>query len=109
MKKIINGLRYNTENAVLIGEADNVGNGVDSATDFSYWSAGLYKTPRSARFFLAGEGGPMSRFSHTVSQNSWSGGSDLIPMTKEEAMEWAEAHLNYDEVEKHFSDLIEDA
>ena len=46
MKKIINGVRYNTESATLIGEYHTRGMG---QSDFRYWEAGLYKSPRSGR------------------------------------------------------------
>jgi len=106
MKKILNGLRYDTDKAVEIGSASGGG---ESTRDFEHWEATLYRTPRSGRFFLAGEGGPMSRFSQSIGQNSWSGGSDLIPMTREEALVWAEQHLNTEEIELHFPNNIKDA
>ena len=109
MKKIINGKRYDTEKAIKIGEYNNLGAGVDSTTDFAFWEAALYRTPRSGQFFLAGEGNAMSRFSQSAGQNSWTGGSDIIPMTRAEALEWAERYLLAEAVEAHFSDMIEDA
>jgi hypothetical protein len=109
MKSIINGLRYDTKTAVLVGEADNIGHGADSTRDFQYWEAGLYKTPRSGRFFLAGEGGPMSMFRQTVSQNSWSGSSRIIPMSRTDALAWAEQHLDPSAIETYFADDIQDA
>jgi hypothetical protein len=109
MKKIIDGIRYDSDKAVFLGEYDNIGAGAQSRSDFHWWEAALYKTPRSGRFFLCGTGGPMSRFSQSVGQNQWSGGSDLIPMSKEEALSWAERHLAPDTVEEHFGDMIEDA
>ena len=109
MKKIINGKRYDTKTAILIGAADNFRQGVDSVTDFAYWEASLYRTKRSGAFFLAGRGGPMSRFAQSCGQNSWGGGEDLIPLTEEEALEWAEAHLDPEAIEEHFEELIEDA
>lgn len=77
MKKTINGAAFNTEKAILIGTA---GGGFPG--DFKHWEAGLYKTPRSGRYFLAGSGGPMTRFAQSAGQNSWTGGEDLIPMTR---------------------------
>jgi len=109
MKAIINGFRYDTEKATAVGGANNIGAGASFWSDFSAWEATLYKTPRAGRYFLAGEGGPMTRFSHRVDQNSTSGGSKIIPMTAEEALEWAENYLDADAVEKHFSDMIKDA
>ena len=108
MKKIIEGVRYDTDKAKLIGGADNIAHGASSTTDFNYWEADLYKT-KSGRFFLAGTGGPSSMFAHSVDQNSWSGGEKIIPFSKSEALEWAERHLDPDDVDEHFGDMIEDA
>ena len=105
MKKIINGIRYSTDSATLIGEYSTPGLG---QSDFRYWSAGLYKAPRSGRFFLAGEGHAMTRFA-TQHGNSSGWGERLIPMTKDEALEWAEQFLDVDTIDEHFNDLIEDA
>lgn len=105
MKKIISGMRYDTEKAILIGEYHTPGLGM---RDFQYWEAGLYKTPRSGRFFLAGEGHGMTRFAnHSGGSSGW--GSDLIPMTNEEALEWAEQYLDPEIIEEHFGDVIGDA
>ena len=105
MKKIINGLRYDTDKATLIGEYHTPGLG---SGDFRYWEASLYKTPKSGKFFLAGEGHAMTRFaSHTGNSSGW--GSKLIPMNKEEALEWAEQYLDADDIEEHFADSVEDA
>ena len=105
MKAIINGLRYDTTKAVLIGKesADC------SRTDFHWWEAGLYKTPRASRYFLAGRGGPMTQFSHPYGQNGSRGGEKIVPLSHEEAREWAERYLTIEEVEKAFSAVIEDA
>lgn len=105
MKKIIDGFRYDTDKSVLIGEYDTPGIG---QSDFRYWSAGLYKSPRSGRFFLAGEGHAMTRFaSHVGGSSGW--GERLIPLTPEEALEWAEQFLDAEVIENHFGDMIADA
>jgi hypothetical protein len=109
MKKIIQGIRYDTEKAILIGEYDNLHHGADSHTDFNYWEAGLYKTPRSGRYFLAGEGGAMTRFSRPCGSNGTPGGEGLFPLDAQEALAWAEAYLDSEVVKKHFGDIIEDA
>ncbi len=105
MKSIINGLRYDTSKAVLIGEASYDG----SRSDFQWWEAGLYRTPRSGRYFLAGRGGPMTMWSHSTGQNSWTGGSGIKPLDDADAVEWAEQHLTTAEVEAGFVELVEDA
>lgn len=107
MRAIINGVRFDTDKATLIGQTSN--DNVCSRSDFHYWEAGLYVTPRSRRYFLAGEGGAMTRFSRSAGQNAWTGGSGIHPMTAEEALEWAEKELPTEVVEKHFADMIEDA
>lgn len=103
-KKILNGVRYDTEKAELIGD-EEYGHG----GDFNRWYAGLYVSPRSKRYFLSGEGGPMSQFATRNSDGSRTSGDEIIPMTKEDAMAWAERHLSVDLVEKYFGDSIEDA
>ncbi len=108
MRAIIEGKKYDTETAELVGESDNLGTGVDSVTDFAFWEAGLYRTPKG-RYFLAGEGGAASMFSEPVGQNARGGGSGIIPMSKDQALEWAERHLKPEVVEQWFADQIEDA
>jgi len=99
MKRIINGKIYNTETATRIGNfASDCGPG-----DFRYEDTDLYRTKKGA-FFLAGSGGPASKYAHTVSQNEWTGGSDLIALTPAEAQEWAEnAGIDADEIAKYFT------
>lgn len=104
MVRIINGKRYDTDKATLIGEAEE-----SYVGQFEHWCAGLYITPRSKSYFLAGSGGPMSRFSRPVDRNSWGGGEKIIPMARQEALAWAERYLDPAAIEKHFGDLIEDA
>lgn len=112
MKAIINGKRYDTDKAILIAETDNIDGSSISRGDFRFWEAGLYKTPRSGVYFLAGRGGAMSIFSHKVGQNSWSGGSRIIPLeSRAAALAWAEENLAHkpDVIEAEFGDDIEDA
>ncbi len=107
MKAIINGKRFDTEKAILIGETDNGDR--YSVNDFSYWTAGLYKSPRSERFFLAGWGGAMSRFARPHGQNGQIGGEGIIPMSKADAQQFAERYFDAATIEEHFADSIEDA
>jgi hypothetical protein len=97
MRKIIDGKRFDTDRAVAIGAASHGYHG-----DHDHWEATLYRTPRSGRYFIAGSGGPASRFSQSAGQNTWVGGEDLIPMTTEEARRWAESYLDADAVEQFF-------
>jgi hypothetical protein len=36
-------------------------------------------------------------------------GEKIIPISKEEALKWAEQYLDAEDIEKHFSDDIQDA
>lgn len=105
MKRIIKGLRYDTEKGVPVGSYETLGL---MPTDPRHWEATLYKSPRSGRFFLAGEGGPMTRFAARA-EGFISRGADLFPLSREEALSWAEHFLTVEVIEKHFSDLIQDA
>jgi hypothetical protein len=107
MKKIINGIRYNTEKSTEVGSYDH--GSYPGSGDFSHWSATLYKTPRSGRFFLYGQGGAMTRFADHSPYGGACGGEKLIPMTDDEAMAWAEKYLDTDAIEDHFADQIQDA
>lgn len=57
----------------------------------------------------AGSGGAMSRYGRSTGQNETSGGERIDPMTKEEALAWAEQYLDAEEVEAGFSGDIQDA
>lgn len=103
MKKIINGKRYDTETATRLGE---YWNGL-SRRDFGFMEETLYRK-KTGEYFLYGEGGPASRYSRAVGQNSWSGGERIMPMTIQEAKEWAEKHLDGDEYESIFGEVEED-
>jgi hypothetical protein len=105
VKAIINGKRYNTDTATLIGESGSAGL---SYSDFRQWSAGLYKT-RSGRFFLAGEGGPMTQFAHHYDDGGRSSGEKIIPLDSYQAMAWAERELSAEVVETAFASSLEDA
>lgn len=103
MKKIINGKRYDTDTAKECGTAySKLGR-----RDFGYWEETLYQK-RTGEFFLYGEGGPASRYAVSAGQNSWSGGEKIIPLSAQNAMMWAEEHLEADEYERIFGEVTED-
>jgi len=103
MKRIIDGKRYDTANA---GEVAADGFGYSS--DFNHWQERLYRTPGGS-WFLVGSGGARSKYAEQVEQNTWSGGSKLIPMAAEEARRWCEEHEATEALEKHFTAEIVDA
>lgn len=103
MKKVIKGKLYDTEKAKEVGVW---GNGL-GWSDFKRCSETLY-IKKTGEYFLYGEGGPMSRWSVSNGDNTWSGGNGIIPMTYEEAAEWAEEHLTADEYASQFEIVPED-
>lgn len=105
MKKIINGLRYDTDSATNLGAASS--NYFPS--DFHWWEAALYRTPRSGRHFIAGSGGALSEFGRPAAGGGRCGGERVIPMDDDEAREWAEQNLTTEEIETAFASAIADA
>lgn len=103
MKKIINSRRYDTDTAKELG----YGCSRLPRTDYGFWEETLYQK-RTGEYFLYGKGGPASRYSVYDGQNSWSDGDRIIPMTAEQAMKWAEEHLEAEDYEKIFGEVAED-
>ena len=102
MKKIIKGKVYDTDTARLLGSDGN------NYRTFREWSEQLYQK-RTGEFFLYGEGGPASKYAHSIGLNAWSGGWKIIPLDMAAARDWAEEHLNADEYEEIFGIPDEDA
>lgn len=88
MRKIIAGKTYNTTTASMV--CDISGNCSDRG-NFRYDDTQLYRTP-NGRFFVAGHGGPLSRWAVSTGQNSWSGGSGIEAIDADEARELVERH-----------------
>lgn len=87
MKKIIDGKTYNTDTATELGNyRNNPGN-------FSFVDESLYRTKKGA-YFLAGKGGPMSKYAQSCGLNEWCGGSDIHPISEQEARRWLERHCD---------------
>ncbi|MFA5382195.1 MAG: hypothetical protein WC356_03445 [Candidatus Micrarchaeia archaeon] len=103
MKKIIEGKKYDTDTAKLIGENSNGG----SWNDFRHFEEELYQK-KTGEFFLHGKGGPMTKYSRQVEQNSTSGSEKIIPLSFQEAREWVESHMEAEEYENLFGKIEED-
>ena len=95
MKQVIDGKTYNTETAT---EIHNHNNGLGKG-DFRYLDESLYKTPKG-RFFLAGEGGAMTRYAKSYGNTS-TGGSGIQAVDHDLALMWCEEH-GVDTIEDHF-------
>lgn len=102
MKKIINGKRYDTDTAKLIGS-----DGYSNPSDFDYWSEDLYQK-KTGEFFLYGEGGARTKYAQAIDSNSWCGGERIMPLSFQDAREWVEDHLDADTYEEVFGPVAED-
>ena len=103
MKKIINNKAYDTETAKELGSWSNM----EDYGNFSQFSETLYRK-KTGEFFLYGEGGPMTKYAVAEGSNSWRGGSRIMPLSFQEAREWAEEHLSGEEYEAIFGKVVED-
>lgn len=103
MKKIINGRVYDTQTAKELGAYSNAG----GWRDFSHFEETLYRK-KTGEYFLFGQGGPMTKYAEAEGQNSWSGGSRIMPMSYDTAQAWAEKHLDADLYEDIFGRIVED-
>ena len=103
MKKIISRLVYDTSTATKIVE---VGNDY-SLSDFRYTMEILYRTLQG-RYFLYGEGGALSSYSQTVGEG-YTGGSDIVPLSENEAMDWLERHDEVATLQDLFADQLTEA
>ena len=103
MKRIVDGHKYDTETATEIANTRYSAPG-----DFGYWSETLYKTI-NGRYFIDGEGGPLSMYSESIGNNSIAGRRWITPLSREEAYKWCEEHDQVDAIENEFSDKVKDA
>ena len=103
MKKIINGKRYDTETATHVA---NMWNGYPR-NDSRFEDTDLYLT-KSGNWFLAGSGGPMSRWSETIG-NASAFGSGIQPSDADDVREMLERESRTDLLERYFDDGIVDA
>jgi hypothetical protein len=101
MKKIINGKRYDTDTAKILGSA-----GYSHPGDFSYWYEALYRK-KTGEFFLHGVGGAMSRYARRIGLDEWTGGEEIRPLSPEEARKWIEKNLDVEEYEEIFGEVEE--
>jgi hypothetical protein len=101
MKKIINGKKYDTDTAKILGSA-----GYSHPGEFNHWKETLY-IKKTGEFFLHGIGGPMSKYAHRIGPDEWSGGEEIHPLSPEEARKWIEKNLDVEEYEEIFGEVEE--
>ena len=104
MRKVIRGLRYDTDTAKQVG-----GDSYFHYGEFQYWCEELFRT-KKGNWFLYGEGGEKFSYARTVEQNASNGGNDITPLTQEQALAWLEPRTtDADAIEEYFADMVEDA
>ena len=97
MKAVIDGITYNTETASKIAYSSKE----FGANDFRHVEESLYRT-EDGRFFLAGGGGPMTRYSRPAGDRQ-SGGSGIVVLTPDKARNWCESHgVDAETIAEHF-------
>lgn len=99
MRKIIEGRLYDTDTAKMIGEPwspDGIG-----YDDFDWCEETLYRK-RTGEYFLYGEGGPKTRYARPYGQSGWQCGDRIMPLSYEDACDWAEGHLSTEDYEREF-------
>ncbi|MFX0547615.1 hypothetical protein ACEWPL_019045 [Roseovarius sp. S1116L3] len=103
MRKIIDRKIYDMKTAISVAtDADHDMNG------WRWYEETLYRTNKGA-WFLAGEGGPLSRYAVHFGRGESAAGEDIIPLSDEEAFEWLAQIEDFSAIETHFSDYIDDA
>ena len=100
MKRIIDGKRYDTSTAEEIATATH-----GYRREFSYYEETLY-CKRTGEYFLYGYGHGESKYAKQV-LGAWGPGEDIIPMTYEQARQWAEVSLDAEEYEREFGEVPE--
>jgi len=105
MKFTIDGQRFDTDKSEVIHASSYDG----PKNSSEWWSETLYRTPRSKRFFLVGEGGGMTRYAKRTGSGMYTRGERCDPMTDAEALAWAEAHMTADEIDAAFPGEVSEA
>ena len=100
MKRIIDGKRYDTSTAEEIATATH-----GYKREFSYYEETLY-CKRTGEYFLYGYGHGESKYAKQV-LGAWGPGEDIIPMTYEQARQWAERNLDAEDYEREFGEVPE--
>lgn len=98
MKKILKNRVYDTETATFVADFSPDGYGPG---DFEWYREALY-IKKTGEYFLHGEGGPLSPYASPYGKNGRQGGEAIVPLTYEEARQWAEDYLPGDIYLKHF-------
>lgn len=102
MKKIINNKLYDTATAKKLAEWDE--NGTDP---LNYIAEALYRK-KTGEFFVFGDGGANTKYARIGRLKVFEPGSAILPMSHEQAKEWALDRLPKNEYDDIFGDMIDD-
>ena len=102
MKKIINNRVYDTATAKKVASWSNN----TSRRDHGWCEEALHRK-KNGEFFLYGESGPSGKYAERF-QGAWINGYSLMPLTYDEARNWAEKKLDADEYEEIFGAISDD-
>jgi len=102
MKKIIKNRVYDTITAKEVGCRSNGETGIDRVEETLY-------VKKTGEYFLHGHGGARTKYAVYDSCGGSSGSDKIIPMTYDEAREWAQEHLEADEYIAIFGDPEEES
>jgi hypothetical protein len=105
MRRVIDRKIYDTETAEEIADVSAPCN--DSG-DFAYEETHLYRT-KNGRWFIAGNGGPASRWRRFDGNGMWGSGQGLQPLDVHEVVDLLERRGLSAMIEKHFADLLSEA
>jgi hypothetical protein len=103
MKKVIDGRQYDTEKAARVASA-----GIMNRGDPRHVSETLY-LKRTGAYFLHGKGGFLSRYAQPKDGSAWEDGERIMPLSYEEAREWAQKNMDPARYEKYFGPVKKDA
>jgi hypothetical protein len=99
MRAVIKGKLYDTKNAVRVAEWSSP----HTRGDFHRADEELFRTRKGA-WFLAGEGGALSRWGEPTPRGGWGSGSGILPLSKAGARAWCEQHdVDADTIAAHFT------
>ena len=90
MRKILRGLKYNTSTAQLVGRYLNEDCFLTRIEECLFLK-------RTGEYFLYVQGGMLSKYSINDAWNKPKDGEQIIPITKQQARDWAEDRLTKQE------------
>lgn len=96
MKKIIGGLRYDTETAESVAT-----HSIGYQGDFRHFREALYRTA-AGRWFVGGWGGAYTKYGRSLGHHTRGGGDGIIPLTDAEAAQWLEDYADADTYSRFF-------